>query len=379
MTHSRHSTLRSPLTILQLVPALESGGVERGTLEVAAELVRRGQRSLVVSAGGRLVSELEAGGTEHTAWDIGKKSPAALRWVAPLRSLLRRERVDIVHARSRVPAWLGWLAWKSLPQDKRPRFLTTAHGLYSVNAYSAVMTRGERVIAISRTVENHLRQHFPKLPPELIRLIYRGVDPGEFPHGHRPSGEWLERWYGQYPHLAGQPVITLPGRLTRYKGHPDFLRLVAGLRRVVPSIQALIVGGEDPQRRNYAHKVRSLVRELGLQKHVTFTGHRSDIREIYAVSNVVVSVSSNPPEAFGRTALEALSLGVPVVGYDHSGVGEILQAVFPQGAVSAGDLPAMHAKVLHVLQHGATVPSNNQFTRKAMLDRTLDVYEELAA
>ena len=131
-----------PLTVLQLLPELDSGGVERGTLEVAEALVGAGHRSLVMSAGGRMVPALEAGGSEHLAWNIGHKSPFTARFVPRLRRLLRECSVDIVHARSRVPAWVAYLAWRGMPPGRRPRFVTTAHGVYSVNAFSEIMVRG---------------------------------------------------------------------------------------------------------------------------------------------------------------------------------------------------------------------------------------------
>ena len=137
------------LTVLQAVPALQGGGVERSTLEVAAALVRNGHRSLVISAGGRLVPELLDAGSEHVCWPIGRKSPLTLRLVPRLRRLLHREGVDILHARSRLPAWVAWLAWRGMDPARRPRFITTVHGLNSVNAYSAVMLKGEQVVAVS--------------------------------------------------------------------------------------------------------------------------------------------------------------------------------------------------------------------------------------
>ena len=133
------------LNVAQLLPALNGGGVERGAVEVAGELVRRGHRSLVISAGGRLVPELVGAGSEHLAWPLGVKSPLTLRWVQPLRRWLAAQRIDILHARSRLPAWIGWLAWRGMDPATRPRFVTTVHGLYSVSRYSAIMTWGERL------------------------------------------------------------------------------------------------------------------------------------------------------------------------------------------------------------------------------------------
>ena len=141
------------ITVLQLIPALESGGVERGTLELGAGLVHAGHRSLVMSAGGQLVSRLTGQGSEHIQWPIGRKSIWTLRLVRRLRSLIRERQVDILHARSRLPAWIAWLAWRGLPEQQRPRFVTTVHGLYSVNRYSRIMTHAEAVIAVRTSDE----------------------------------------------------------------------------------------------------------------------------------------------------------------------------------------------------------------------------------
>lgn len=368
-----------PLTILQMIPELEGGGVERGTIELSSELVRQGHRSIVMSAGGRLVTALSEHGAEHVQWGIRNKSPWALRYVWPLRAFLQRERVDIVHARSRVPAWIAYLAWRGMSAQQRPRFVTTAHGLYSVNLYSEVMTRGERVIAISETVQNYLTNNYTRLNPDVIALIPRGVDPQEFPRNYQPSQQWLEQWYQAYPDLVGRPVISLIGRLTRLKGHRDLIRIVAQLKERSPELRALIVGGADPRRQQYADSLRDEVVRQGLQREILFTGHRSDVRDIYAVSSLVISLTSDPPEAFGRTTVEALTMGVPVVGYDHGGTGEILRKVFPAGLVAAGDVSAAAEKIHSLLQAPLEIPLNHEYTQAKMLKETISIYEELAA
>ncbi len=369
---------RTSLTVMQLVPSLESGGVERGTLEVADELVRRGHRSIVVSEGGRLVEPLLVGGSDHITCPIGRKSPLTLRCVPELRRLIVEQQVDVLHARSRVPAWAGWLAWKSLPPGRRPRFVTTVHGRYSVNAYSRIMTCGEAVIAVSESIRTYILENYSDVPNERIRMIPRGIDPAAFPHGHRPSHEWLTEWHAAFPHLRGQRLLTLAGRITRLKGHLDFLNLVASLKADGVDAHGLVVGDEDPRRQQYAADVRQRVRELGLTSDVTFLGHRSDIREIYATSSAVLSLSTKP-ESFGRTALEPLALGVPVIGYSHGGVGEILQTVYPQGAVPLRDAAALKERVGEVLNgQRPTVPPFEQFQLARMLDKTLALYEELA-
>ena len=153
------------MTVLQMLPALESGGVERGTVEIAAALVRAGHRALVMSAGGRLVPELEALGAEHIPLPVGRKSLLTFRHVSRVRRLLRERGVDVLHLRSRLPAWVGWLAWRGLPAVERPRLVTTVHGFYTVGRYSSVMTRGERVIAVSESVRDYILENYPQPIP----------------------------------------------------------------------------------------------------------------------------------------------------------------------------------------------------------------------
>ena len=364
------------LNVAQLLPALNGGGVERGTLEVARELVRRGHRSMVISAGGRLVTDLISEGSEHVAWPLGAKSPLTLRWVWPLRRWLTEQRISILHARSRLPAWIGWLAWRGMNPATRPRFVTTVHGLYSVSRYSAIMARGERVIAVSETVRDYLQRHYPELPAARIQVIQRGVDPAEFPHGYRPSPAWLDQWRQQYPQLRDTPVLTLAGRLSRLKGHEDFIELIARLRARGWPVHGLIVGGVEPRRQRYADQLRQQVRSLGLEGVILSTGHRSDMREIYAISTLVLSLSAKP-ESFGRTVLEALSLGTPVVGYNHGGVGEILARLYPVGLTPFGDLDALTARVSELLAAAPPVPPEPAFPLQRMLDETLALYEFL--
>ncbi|WP_017914174.1 glycosyltransferase, partial [Xanthomonas sp. SHU 166] len=142
-------------------------------------------------------------------------------------------RADIVHARSRLPAWLGWRALQGMPAAQRPRLVTTVHGLNSPSRYSAVMTRGERVICVSETVRDYVLQHYPQTDPARLRVVPRGIDPAQFPRRPCPDAQAQARAWAvsQAPALAGDgPLLLLPGRGTRLKGHADALRLLAALR-----------------------------------------------------------------------------------------------------------------------------------------------------
>lgn len=366
------------LTVMQLVPELESGGVERGTVEIAAALLAAGHRPIVVSGGGRMVAELEALGVQHLTLPIGKKSLWTLRHVRTLRRLYVAQGVDIVHLRSRVPAWVGWLAWRRMDPDTRPRLVTTVHGPYSTNAYSAVMLRGERVIAVSDMIVDYIRCHYPWVDRARVRRIYRGVDPDRFPAGYRPDPLWLADWQAAFPQIQNRWVLTLPGRITRWKGQLDLLNIVERLKASGVPVQALIVGGAHPRKRRFLGEIEAEIRQRGLAGDVTLVGQRSDLREIMAVSDVVLSLSTDP-EAFGRVSLEALTLGRPVLGYAHGGVGEQLAAMYPAGAVPLGNLDAAVMTLSLWYRQGAPeVPPARPFTLKAMQDQTLAVYEELA-
>ncbi|MGB0767787.1 MAG: glycosyltransferase family 4 protein [Phycisphaeraceae bacterium] len=366
------------LTVVQTVPALEAGGVERGVVEVSQALCERGHRSVVVSSGGRLVDELTRHGAEHRAMPIHRKSPATLLQVRPLRRLLRELDADVVHARSRVPAWVTYFAWRNMDPTTRPAFATSVHGLHSVSRYSRIMTLGQRVEVVSETVRRYVLENYSGTDPDKLYLNHRGVDPERFTFGYQPDDDWLERWREQYPELVGRCVLTLAGRLTRLKGHHDLFDILTKLRGLGVDAHALIVGDEDPRRRAYAKGLRDAVRNQGLADRVTFTGHRGDIREVLAVSDVVLSLSTKP-ESFGRSVLEAVRLGKPVVGYDHGGVGEVLATIYPQGRVPLGDTTAAARRIADLAAGDTPAPEpTDAFLLSSMLDRSVAMYEQLA-
>uniref|UniRef100_E6QQR5 Putative glycosyltransferase n=1 Tax=mine drainage metagenome TaxID=410659 RepID=E6QQR5_9ZZZZ len=364
------------ITVLQILPALNSGGVERGTLEISRHLVQQGIRSLVMSGGGRLTDQLLAEGGEHFTYPIGKKSLLTLRHVHPLRRFMLEHKVDLLHVRSRLPAWIAYLAWRGMDSKSRPRLVTSVHGFYTVNRYSAVMTFGERVIAVSNTISNYLDANYPQLDKQKVRVIPRGVNKHEFPYGFQPDDRWLTKWHRNHPRPPGTQLLTLPARLTRWKGQLDFIDLIARLVQSGLSVHGLIVGDADPKKQHYQRELGARIAALNLQQHISLIGHRNDLKEIMSISSMALSLSRDP-EAFGRTTPEALSLGIPVVGYDHGGVGEVLRAWYPHGATPVGDLDALTQTVSQLLAHPVPVPPQTDFTLEQMQTDTLSVYREL--
>ena len=366
------------MKVIQILPELNAGGVERGTLEVGKYLVDQGHESIVISNGGRLVAQLEAEGSRHITLPVHKKRLSSLKQVKVLRRLFEEERPDILHLRSRLPAWLAWLAWRKMDPQTRPRLVTTVHGFYSVNAYSKIMTRGEQVICVSNSVKDYVLKNYPDVPEDKLTVIHRGVDPVMFPYGFKPTPEWLEIWHQQYPQLEGKYVVTLPGRITRWKGQLDFIKVIAGLKEKDIPIHGLIVGDPHPKKMDFFEELQVAIQTAGLEAEITLVGHRSDLREVMAVSDVVISCSTDP-EAFGRVTLEALAIGKPVASYSHGGVAEQLEVLFPEGRIAVSDtstmidlLSAWHQKI----PLPATKPEN-PFTLHNMCLETYGIYIEI--
>jgi len=362
------------LTVVQLIPALHSGGAERSALEIARALVQAGHRSVVVSAGGRLVEQLEAEGSEHVTLDLGRKSLATLGRIGALRRLLRDLKPDIVHARSRLPAWVGWWALRGI--SPRPHFVTTVHGFNSPGRYSSILLRGERVIVVSQTLRDYVLSHYRWLEPGRVRVIPRGIDQEAFPYGHRPDDAWHKAFFAEFPTLAGAPLLTMPARGTRLKGHHDAIELLADLKRRGIEARLLLLGVVEPGREAYVAELQELIRLRGVTSQVVLSPPRDDIRDIYALSALVLQLS-NKPETFGRTVIEALSLCRPVLGYAHGGVGELLAELYPAGRVPLGDRERLVERAAELLRVAPPISPLQSYRLSDMQQATLALYEEV--
>ncbi|SPL70410.1 glycosyltransferase family 4 protein [Acinetobacter stercoris] len=364
------------MKVMQLLPELNSGGVERGTLEIARALVADGHESIVVSNGGRLVPDLEAEGTTHVTLPIHKKSLSSLWQIRPLRKIIKHYQPDIVHVRSRVPAWLTHFALKGIPANQRPHLISTVHGFYSINRYSQIMTQAEKVIAVSDSVVKYITDHYKNCPPEDIVRIYRGIDPKAFPHGYQPPAQWFLSVYEDFPQLEDKFLICLPGRITRLKGHETLIELIEKLTKQYPDVHAVVVGGADEKKAAYLDELENSIQSKNLTDKITFVGHRSDIREWLAFSNIVLSLS-NQAETFGRTALEALSVGTPVIGWNRGGVAEILSNLYPQGLIEVDDQTALFNAVQAHIHQPKDVAPVTMFSLKDMCDQTIALYKQV--
>ena len=377
-------TAESPYpVVLQVLPALGGGGVERGTVEMAAAIARGGGLALVASAGGRLELAVERAGGRNIRLGLTTKSPWGIwRNAARLAEVIRREGVDIVHARSRAPAWSAWLATRRTGV----KFVTTYHGSYNEDLpfkrrYNSVMARGALVIAISRHIARMIETRHG-VDPARIRIIPRGVDPAVFD----PDAVTPARMIGlsaKWRVPDGTPTIMLPGRLTRWKGQTVLIEALAQMRHTEA---VCVMVGADQGRVRYKGELLQLAERLGVGARLRLAGDCDDMPAALMLSDVVVNASTDP-EGFGRVVIEAQSMARPIVASDHGGAVETVEHGVTGWRVPPGNAAALAAALDHVLDlpeaervaigQRARAAVSAHYTVAAMQARTIDVYREL--
>lgn len=356
------------MNILQILPELNVGGVETGTLDLAKYLMRLGHKAVVISSGGKLVRDLEELGVKHYQLPVHKKSlPAIFKMVFRVAEIIEKEQIDIVHARSRVPAWVAFFACR---KTKRI-FITTCHGHYKKHFFSRVMGWGKLVISPSNIIGRHMCDAFG-VPHERIRLIPRGVDLDKF------------KFIGPDKRTSEVFHIGIIGRLSPVKGHIYFLKAMAKVVRVWPKIKIWIVGDAPTSKEAYKEEVRIMVRRLGLSNYTEFIGTQKDIPAVLSGFNLL-AFASIVPESFGRVIIEAQASGVPVVATQVGGVVDIVDDGITGLLVAPADPDGMAEAVLKVIKdvklasflaQNAYEKVRENFSARLMAERTLDIYRE---
>jgi glycosyltransferase involved in cell wall biosynthesis len=371
-----------PPAVLQVVPSLVAGGVERGAVDLAGALAMAGWGAYVASAGGPMERELAAAGATHLRLPLASKNPLVMRRNArALEGLIRRLGIDIVHARSRAPAWSAWWAAEATHRH----FVTTFHNAYDCSLplkrrYNSVMAKGERVIAISHFVAEHAAGTYG-IGADRLRIVPRGVDFARF-DPTRIAVHRLIRLARDWRLPDGAPVVMLPGRLTRWKGGLDLIAAIASLRR--PDLCCLLVGAV--QRDAFRREIEQAIERAGLGPQFRIIEDCDDMPAAYMLTDVVVSASTDP-EGFGRVIVEAQAMGRPVVATDHGGARETVLSGTTGWLAPPRDPAALAAAIATAL---ALTPAERarlarraiahvtaNFTREAMCARTIAVYDEL--
>ena len=371
--------------VMQVLPRLGTGGVERGTVDIAAVLVEAGWRAVVVSEGGPLSHQVERAGALHVQLPVHTKNPLVMaRNALALGRLIERHDIDIVHARSRAPAFSALAA----ARHARRRFVTTFHGTYDTGTpaklwYSAIMTRGDRVIAISDFIASHIQARYG-VDAARITTIHRGIDTARF-DPDTVSGQRMVTLASGWRLPDGFPVVMMPGRLSRWKGHRVFVEALARLGR--DDVRCLIVGVAEGSAR-YRRELDALIAARGLGPIVHMIDRCDDMPAAYMMADVVVSAATEP-EAFGRVAAEAQAMGRPVIAADHGGARETVVPGETGWLVAPDDPEALAETISAALdleaEHRARLGERGRahicanFTVELMRARTLDLYRELLA
>jgi len=371
-----------PPALLQVLPALRSGGVERGTLEIAEAQIAAGFRAIVASAGGEMVPALEALGARHITLPLTAKSPWAIwRNAAALAGLARAEGVALIHARSRAPAWSALIAARRLGLP----FVTTYHGAYNEGFpgkrfYNSVMARGDRVIAISHFIADLIRTRHG-VDEARLRVIPRGVDPRRFDPA-LVSAERCAKLRAAWGLPEGQRIIMLPARVTRWKGQ---MVLVEAMARLPGDSFALLVG-DAAERPAFQAELLARIESLGLKDRVRLVGHATDMPAALLLADVVVHASTDA-EAFGRTVIEAQAMARPVIASDLGAPRETVAEGITGWRIPPGDaaaladaigkalaLPSAESAALGARARTAVLSG---YTTEAMQAATIAVYREL--
>ena len=378
--------MSKPPVILQIIPEMHNGGVERGTVDIAKAIVEASGVALVVSEGGKLTEALKSAGAVHITLPVASKNPLRIkRNIRALQDIIRQHGVNIVHARSRAPAWSAYYA----AQAEKVPFLTTYHGVYGVKgigkrAYNSVMVKGQRIIAVSNYIEQHIRETYgEQINAELIRVIHRGVDVEKFRFDavvRQKVIQLIQDWHLEDIHV---PTLFMPARITRWKGQHIALEAMAAL----PHRQFICLFAGDPDKHpEYYKELHQKVNTLKLERNVRFVPSTMHMAEAYGLSDVILAPSTEP-EAFGRVAVEAQAMGKPVIATAHGGARETIKHQQTGWLVPPNDALALKGAIEEVLAmpeadkqafaRRARRHAETRFSLGAMQNKTLDVYEEL--
>lgn len=356
---------------MQILPELNEGGVERGVVELTREFNDYGITSYVISNGGSLTNELEKNGVKHIKFDVYSKNLLTFFIRSfKLKKILKDINPDIVHIRSRLPAWLLRFAKSGL----KFKVVSSVHGLNSPNFYSKIMTDADRIICVSNAVKEHIIKHF-NAPLDKIRVIFRGVDLSSFDASKLASKDELRDEFGL---KKDEFIVSCVGRITQGKNIKTLLKSTELLKKQFKNIRVLIVGGVHHKRKKHFEELKKLCEVLDISDVVNFVGSIKDIAKIYKLSDVVVSPSSKP-ESFGRSVAEALAMNIPVVASNHGGVKDIVKDSINGYFFEPFDEVELAQKIASAkgLKFDGFSYISSKFTLKNMTDETIKVYKEV--
>lgn len=363
------------MRIVQLLPELNEGGVERGVADLNREFIKKGIENIVISNGGILVDQILKDGGKHIQYDICSKNilTVPLR-VFRLRKILKKINPDIIHVRSRVPAWLVYFANRSL----KFKVVSTVHGFNSVNLYSKIMTKADRIICGSSFMIEHIIKHY-QVPKEKIKLIPRGIDLDYFNHQDLDEN-FINNFIAKY-NLKEKIVLTQVARITQWKDQKTTIKAFAKLKKEYKNAVLLLVGGYRKDKEGYYSQLEMLVKNLDLENDIIFVGHTNKIKEIFSLAKINIS-SSYKPETFGRANVEGMFLGVPLVGTNVGATSDYIIEGKTGYYFEPENENDLYDKLLLALKTEFNKGyisnfSKEKFSLKSMVEKNIEVYKSI--
>lgn len=379
-----------PITIIQIIPAMHSGGVERGVLEFSKKLVNLGYNSIVISSGGSLVNLLEKNGVKHIELNIQSKNPAKIfNNITKLKNIFKKLSPDIVHVRSRAPMISAYYACKG---NKKIKLVSTVHGPYSTclfnekpsiikKLYNSFMLRADHVIAVSSFVKDYILHNYQNIGPEKVTIIHRGVDEEIFDPDKISISRTIDlskKWGID----EEKSVILFPARITAWKGHEFLINAL----KIVDKNYICVFIGSDHGHERYSKKIKQKIIDEGLSGKIKFLGNQKDMPLAYSIANVVISASTKP-EAFGRISIEAQAMKKIIVATNIGGSLETIENEKTGFLVENKDANDFAKKITQSLDldqeqrdticQNARINILKNFTNKKMFEYTEKVYKSL--
>lgn len=379
------------MKVMHLSSSLKHDEAERGIYAITHALMKAGYESIVIGSAGQddeLVARLLRDDTIYYRLPMPKKSWWSLRHCFKLRQLIYKHEPDIIHIHSRTPAWVLRLALQPLPSDKRPKIISTVYGFYPLNTYAKALFDADVIISASRSIDKYLKEKLAEKPDYLpqphtfqIICVRRGVDTRKYPYRHHASVHWLHNIFAQYPELEHKKWLVFPTPIGAEYGQDWLIDILGNLQEKFPNIHAIIMEDEqfnlsdqDVAQEEFTQKLFA----LDLQHRVTFIGRRPpDMKEWLASANVVLALASCP-ESIGITALQAIHLGTPVVGWAKGAFADILKSLYPQGLVKEESALALCKSIKFHLQNPLRPAITNEYTIEQMVAQTLSIYQSLS-
>lgn len=396
------------MTVMQLLSSLKHDDAERGIYHIAHTLAKEGHQSIIVAGAADdddFVARLTKDGSLYYRLEMIKKSWWSLRQILPLARLIEHHQPDIIHVHSRTPAWVLYWTLKfinkkqqlrkkikrTLNHDKlttpyTPKIISSMYGFYPLNSYSKALFFADTMIVASQSIEKYIHEAMAemddgeiKVLPKIVR-VRRGVDVRIYPYRHHSSIHWLQHIFAEFPELEHKKWLVFPTRIGEEYGQEWLIDIIGNLKNKFPNIHVIVMDNDSNEGLKHSESViyddfRQRLMALNLDDYVSFVGQKPiDLKDWLSSANMVLALA-NQPESIGMTALQAIHLGTPVIGWDKGAFGDILTNLYPRGLVTTHSAHAVCRTISQQLETGVRPIITNEYEIDTMVDETLQVYK----